>query len=29
VIVDAGGSLISIPELLKKVPKGQGVTIIV
>ncbi|NHJ12308.1 MAG: 50S ribosomal protein L18e [Candidatus Thorarchaeota archaeon] len=29
VIVDAGGSLISIPELLKQSPKGKGVTIIV
>lgn len=28
-IVSAGGSLISIPELLKQVPKGKGVTIIV
>ena len=29
VIVGAGGSLISIDELLTKVPKGKGVTIIV
>ena len=28
VIVDAGGSLISIDELLKKTPKGTGITII-
>ena len=28
VIVDAGGSLITIDELLSKVPKGTGVTII-
>ena len=29
VIVGAGGSLITIDELLTKVPKGKGVTIIV
>ncbi len=29
VIVGAGGTLISIDELLTKVPKGKGVTIIV
>ncbi|MFW9769584.1 MAG: 50S ribosomal protein L18e [Candidatus Thorarchaeota archaeon] len=29
VIIGAGGSLISIDELLTKVPKGKGVTIIV
>ncbi|MFW9798807.1 MAG: 50S ribosomal protein L18e [Candidatus Thorarchaeota archaeon] len=29
VIIGAGGSLISIDELLDKVPKGKGVTIIV
>ena len=29
VIVGAGGTLISIDELLAKVPKGKGVTIIV
>ncbi|MFX0106843.1 MAG: 50S ribosomal protein L18e [Candidatus Hodarchaeota archaeon] len=29
VIVDAGGTLISIQELLNKVPKGKGVLIIV
>ncbi|MBD3405768.1 MAG: 50S ribosomal protein L18e [Candidatus Lokiarchaeota archaeon] len=29
VIVNAGGSLISIEELLDKVPKGTGVTILI
>jgi ribosomal protein L18E len=29
VIVGAGGTLISIDELLAKIPKGKGVTIIV
>jgi large subunit ribosomal protein L18e len=28
-IVGAGGSLITIDELMKKVPKGSGITIIV
>jgi len=28
-IVAAGGSLISIDELMKQIPKGRGITIIV